>query len=88
MYCTSLRDIVIPKGVKRIEAGAFCNCTSLTTVVLPVGVAKIGKYAFADCPALSTISVPAGKADYYKKRLPQNLHQYIVEREPEKKAKK
>jgi hypothetical protein len=31
--------------------------------------------------------VPAKKADYYKKRLPEELHQFIVEMEPVKKAK-
>jgi hypothetical protein len=55
---------------------------------LPAGIKKIGERAFNRCENLTNISVPAKKADYYKNRLPENLHQYIVEREPEKKAKK
>jgi hypothetical protein len=34
-----------------------------------------------------TIYVPAKKTDYYMKRLPEELHDTIVELAPEKKAK-
>lgn len=50
--------------------------------------AKIDYWAFSDCESLKTIYVPAKKADYYKQRLPEELHQFIVEMEPVKKAKK
>ena len=68
------------------------KCTSLTTVTLPVGVNDIDHSIFYDCSELSKIYVPAKKADYYKKRLPvdtpEQLHDKIVELEPEKKARK
>ena len=48
----------------------------------------IGQYAFDECSALATIYVPAKKAGYYKKRLPEQLHDKIVELQPEKKTKK
>ena len=70
-----------------IGGSAFGGCTSLTTVTLPVGVKKISYNAFRKCSALSTIYVPAKKTDYYKKRLPEELHDTIVELAPEKKAK-
>ena len=35
----------------------------------------------------ATIYVPAKKTDYYMKRLPEELHDTIVELVPEKKAK-
>lgn len=44
--------------------------------------------AFGKCSALKTINVPAKKADYYKSRLPEELHSLIVELPAEKKAKK
>jgi hypothetical protein len=66
---------------------AFDGCTSLTTVTLPVGVKKISYNAFHECSALSTIYVPAKKTDYYMKRLPEELHDIIVELAPEKKTK-
>ena len=78
---------MIPKGVTMIDYYAFAECTSLTTVTLPAGVKKIEYDVFRECPALSTIYVPAKKADYYKKRLPEELHDKIVELAPEKKAK-
>ena len=40
------------------------------------------------CPALKVINVPAKRADYYKKRLPEELHHLIVELPPVKKVKK
>ena len=44
-----------------------------------------GGNAFLQLIALKTINVPAKKADYYKKRLPENLHSLIVELPAEKK---
>jgi hypothetical protein len=55
---------------------------------LPVGVNKIGGSVFYNCRALATIYVPVKKADYYKQRLPEELHDKIVELAPEKKTKK
>jgi hypothetical protein len=43
---------------------------------------------FDNCTSLKTIYVPAKKSDYYKKRLPEELHDIIVELPAEKKAKK
>ena len=82
--CTSLKSITIPKGVKEIGRSTFNGCKALNTIILPIGVNKIGKGAFYECSALSTIYVPAKKTDYYKKRLPENLHDKIVELEPKK----
>ena len=82
---------MIPKGVKDICHAAFWGCTSLTTVTLPVGVNNIDYTAFNYCSVLTKIYVPAKKADYYKRRLPadtnEDLHDKIVELEPEKKTK-
>ena len=66
---------------------AFHGCTNLKTITLPVGVKKIYDN-FRGCESIEAIYVPAKKADYYKKRLPEELHQFIVEMEPVKKAKK
>ena len=85
--CTSLKSIVIPKGVTMICGFAFEGCTSLTTVTLPAGVKKIEDDVFYKCSALATIYVPAKKTDYYMKRLPEELHDTIVELAPEKKTK-
>jgi hypothetical protein len=86
--CNSLKSVVIKGPVAKIEDNAFRDCTALKTIELPVGIKKIGKDAFNGCTSLKTINVPAKKADYYKKRLPESLHDLIVELPEEKKAKK
>ena len=86
-YCEGLTSVVIPNSVTSIGEEAFYG-TNLASVTIPEGVTSIGKDAFGGCSALTTINIPAKKTDYYKKRLPEELHQFIVEMEPEKKAKK
>jgi hypothetical protein len=66
----------------------FAECSNLRSVTLPAGIKKIHNSNFSGCDNLNTINVPAKKADYYKQRLPEELHQFIVEMEPVKKAKK
>ena len=48
-------EAVIPKGVTKIDVGAFGWCTSLKSVVIPDSVREIGGLAFADCKSLSEI---------------------------------
>ena len=85
--CESLTSVTIPEGVTSIGGFAFSHCSALTTVTLPNGVKKMPN-AFFKCTGITTINIPAKKTDYYKKRLPEELHQFIVEMEPVKKAKK
>lgn len=83
--CTGLTSIEIPEGVATISEYAFQDCAELTEVILQAGIKKIGECAFDGCANLACIKVPAKKADYYKKRLPEELHSLIVEMEPVKK---
>jgi hypothetical protein len=71
-----------------IGSNAFRACSSLANITLPPGIKKIAKDAFYGCTGITTINVPAKKADYYKKRLPEELHLFIVEMAPVKTAKK
>ena len=50
-------DVVIPEGVKKIDASAFYGCESLGSISIPEGVAEIGRYAFDDCPSLARVVV-------------------------------
>ena len=83
--CTDLKTVEIKAKPKYIDTEVFRNCTSLESVILPAGIGKFknGDWgyptAFEGCTALKAICVPAKKADYYKKRLPQELHRLIVE---------
>ena len=87
--CDNLNEIAIPAGIKTIPWCAFRDCVNLKTVTLPVGVSKVEWGAFQDCHALECINVPFGKVDFYKKRLPEELHSKIVELpKPDKKKLK
>lgn len=79
IYCEELSNIKIPGGVINIGKAAFKGCISLRNVTLPIGVKTIAKDAFDECDALEKIIVPAKKTDYYKKRLPSELWEKIVE---------
>ena len=85
--CNSLKEITFSNGIKRLSCsadGGGLVLKSLTTVNLPSGVTTIHPGFFDDCPALTTILVPAGKIDYYKQRLPDELHDKILELKYEK----
>ena len=77
--CISLENVVIEKGVKKIDSGVFSNCKNLKTITLSDGVNKIDKEAFDGCDNIERIYVPAKKIDYYKQRLPKDLHDKLVE---------
>lgn len=51
-------DIVLPKDIKVIEAGAFA-ASDLESIEIPEGVTEIGDYAFYDCPNLRTVILPS-----------------------------
>ena len=48
--------------------------------IIPPGVTKIEDEAFYGCMALEKICVSKGKTDYFKRLLPAELHDKIVER--------
>lgn len=52
--------IVLPNGLKRIEAYVFAGCNQLREVVIPDTVEYIGEGAFEDCTSLKSISFPKG----------------------------
>ena len=51
--CKQLTGIVIPDGVKRIEAFTFDGCSSLRSVTLPDSIEYISDFAFSGCKALN-----------------------------------
>lgn len=74
---SNLEEVVICGPLKHLRQSAFSACESLKRLYLPIGIKKISA-TFDDCN-LKEISVPFGKVEYYKRRLPDNLHQKIVE---------
>ena len=86
--CSGLTSIEIPTSVTEIGDHAFFGCTGLTNGEIHSPEIEFGIRVLCECENLKSIKVPAKKADYYKKRLPEELHDLIVEMEPKKKTKK
>ena len=57
---TSIKSVVIIKGVTGIGKYAFYMCENMTNVIIPEGVAVIGEGAFYNCEKLSSVSIPEG----------------------------
>lgn len=56
---TSIREIKIPRGIKKIYPWSFSSCTSLERVILPETVECIESFAFSYCKKLRSINIPA-----------------------------
>ncbi len=79
--CNKLECVEIPYCVNEIGESAFAGCENLKCVEF-VNYVKygIGEGAFNRCP-LKNIFVPVKTEDFFKKRLPEELHDLIVENE-------
>lgn len=78
--CTGVTHITIQGPVDLIDDAAFEGCTSLSVVDFWEAVDEIGEGIFSECDNLSKIEVPAGLANYYKKRLDEEVRDLIEER--------
>ena len=60
-YCTSLKKVELPAGLKSIGAEAFIGCVALAFIELPSGLTSIGLEAFKGCEVLR-VAIPDGLA--------------------------
>lgn len=58
-YTSSLKEITLPSGVKRVESSAFM-WSGLTSVDLGKSLTFLGDEAFSGCSYLKSIHIPAG----------------------------
>ncbi len=56
--CTSLKQISLPSGIKKIGHHTFYECSSLESVALPSQLEEIGMGAFSGCENLTVINIP------------------------------
>ena len=63
--CSSVKSLVIPPTVKRIESKACANCTSLESVVFPAGLEFIADDAFEGCTSLHNIRLDGESGLFY-----------------------
>lgn len=57
---TAEGDVIIPDGVRSIDAMAFRGCETVTGITVPDSVTYIGDSAFSNCPNLVSVSLPSG----------------------------
>ena len=55
---TALEEVIVPEGVRSIEAGCFDSCTHLRSVRLPRTLWHIGARAFRGCTSLESLVLP------------------------------
>lgn len=55
---SSVEEIQIPDGVKKIGKNAFQFCKNIKTVTMPDSVVEIEASAFSYCSALQTVVLP------------------------------
>lgn len=58
-----IKNLIIPDGVTRIGAYAFCNCSQLTSITIPNSVSYIANYAFSGCNSLTDVWCYAERAN-------------------------
>lgn len=61
-YWGNDEEVIIPEGVTRVAALAFCGNANARRVVVPDGVRVIEEFAFAGCNVLEEVSLPASLA--------------------------
>ena len=57
---STIEEVWLPDGVKRIGFNAFSGCKKLKKVSLPDGLQTIGNFAFNGCESLASITLPVG----------------------------
>ncbi len=56
--CSSLREIILPEGLKKMGHHCFYECTSLKKIVIPDSVSETGMGCFEGCSSLEEIILP------------------------------
>lgn len=54
----TIKSIIIPEGVIKIEDDAFLDSKSVTSITIPSSVTSIGANAFNGCRALKSLAIP------------------------------
>lgn len=54
-----VEEIILPKGLKCIEQGAFARRKFLKKIIIPDGIKEIPPFVFSSCSGLETIYIPA-----------------------------
>ncbi len=55
---TTIKSVIIPDSVIKIESSAFADCSNLESAELGKGIKTIGSFAFFDCTKLTNVFLP------------------------------
>lgn len=78
-WCNALRQITIPDSVTTFGERVFCGCESLRRIIIPDSVTSIGSNALLNCESLQQIIIPQGATEKFKKMLPEDLWNKLIE---------
>ncbi len=57
-FCSKIKSITIPDGIKNLGEWTFLECTGLESVIIPDSVESIGLSLFSSCSGLKSIIIP------------------------------
>lgn len=57
--CSSLKEIILPREVKKVSNHTFVNCTGLEKITWNNALSQIGEYAFENCDSLTDLTIPS-----------------------------
>ncbi len=72
-FLSTIKTVIIPDTVRRIEASAFFLCGKLETVIAHKDIEFIGAYAFWECKKLQTMDFGMGNCGNKVVKFPKNL---------------
>ena len=73
---TLVTDLVIPDGVKLVNAYAFNGCDSIKSVTFPAGVEVIPADSFTECDNLKKVVIPSGTTQIASNAFPDGITVY------------
>ena len=66
---TGLKEVVLPKSLKKLQSLAFSCCSELKTVTFKGKPEELGSSIFDRCDSLEEIFVPSGTKEYFVQAL-------------------
>ena len=77
--CKSLQEVTIPYGIASIPKNIFSGCNGLQSITLPESISQIKRDAFYQCESLNKIIIPKGSMERFKKLIPKDLADKLIE---------
>jgi hypothetical protein len=63
---STVRKVILPESITKIDQGAFQDCVSLKSINIPESVTEIGHDAFNNCRNLKNVTLPQSLTSIYE----------------------